>query len=431
MAPLMISHLRRLSLSQWILVALVAGVLFGWYVSSGMMSAEYTEGWLRAFKITSNIFLHLVKCIVVPLIFSTLVVGIAGHSEDMKSVGRMALKAIIYFEIATTAALFIGLGAVNLIKPGVGASTHPVGHTLDAVSGKKVTIEDIIEHLAPQSLFDAAARNDVLQVVIYALLFGIALAQVTGTHKATVLAFFEGIAQVMFKFTGIVMKFAPLGVGAAIAGTIGQNGLGVLKSLGALVFTLFGALAVFVLFVLVPVMLISRIPVGRFFRTIRQPAMLAFTTANSEAALPDAMRLMEEFGVPKRIVSFVLPTGYSFNLDGSTLHLAVASIFVAQAGGIHLDWKTQLTMMLTLMLTSKGVAAVPRATIVILASTIASFGLPPEGIALVLGVDAFLDMARTSVNLTGNCLASAVVAKWEGELRIPNDHPVQVPADIS
>jgi len=429
----MIKQLRRFSLSQWILVFLIVGILFGWFLSSGYCSPATTDGWLRAFKMISGSFLHLVKCIVVPLIFSTLVVGIAGHSDDIKAVGRMALKSIIYFEIATTAALFIGLCAVNLFKPGVGVTAKGIAHAAEAPSGAKVTIEGVIEHLTPQSFFDSAARNDVLQVVVYALLFGIALAQVKAPHKQTMLAFFEGVTQVMFKFTGLVMKMAPFGVGAAIAATIGQNGLGILKNLGALVFTLYGALIVFVLIVLVPVMLIARIPVRRFFRTIREPALLAFTTANSEAALPDAMLQMEKFGVPPRIVSFVLPAGYSFNLDGSTLHLAIASVFVAQAAGIQLDLQTQITMMLTLMLTSKGVAAVPRATLVILAGTVATFGLPPEGIGIILGVDAFLDMARTSVNLTGNCLASAVVARWEGELNIPEseDPPPESPTVTS
>lgn len=412
-------RIPRLSLSQWIAVFLILGILFGWFLSAGYWSAEVGEGWLRALNLISGAFLHLVKCIVVPLIFSALVVGIAAHADDLKSVGRMALKSIVYFEIATTAALGIGLLSVNLFKPGIGVALKKSLETGSVASGAKVTVEGVFEHLTPQSFFDAAARNDVLQVVVYALLFGVALAQVKPPHKQNVLGFFEGVTQVMFNFTGLVMKLAPLGVGAAIAVTIGRNGLGILKNLGALVLTLYGSLIAFVLVVLVPVMLFARIPVRRFFRTIREPALLAFTTANSEAALPDAMRLMQNFGVPPRIVSFVLPAGYSFNLDGSTLHLAVASVFVAQAAGVDLDMKTQLTMMLTLMLTSKGVAAVPRATLVILAGTVAMFGLPPEGVGIILGVDAFLDMARTSVNLTGNCLAAAVVARWEGELRIP------------
>lgn len=415
----MIALIRKFSLSQWILISMVVGILFGCLISSGSLSPATVDGCRQACKLTAGAFLHLVKCIIVPLIFSTLVVGIAGHTDDMKAVGRLAFKSIVYFEIVTTIALFVGLAAVNLVKPGHGIVLSSNADAGQKFAQTKVTLEGVVEHLTPQSFFDAAARNDVLQVVIYAIFFGIALAQVTGKPKQTVLDFFEGITAVMFKFTGLVMWFAPFGVGAAIAATVGQNGLGILVNLGKLVLTLYGALAVFVIAVLIPVMWIARIPVGRFFRTIRQPALLAFSTATSEAALPDALRLMEKFGVPKRIVAFVLPTGYSFNLDGSTLYLALASVFVAQAAGIELDFKTQLMMMLTLMLTSKGVAAVPRASLVILSGTLATFGLPLEGVAVILGVDAFLDMARTSINLVGNCLASAVMARWEGELKIP------------
>ena len=409
--------LRRISLSGWIIIALVAGIILGTLIDRGFFSPGVAEGLKQACKIGSGAFLHLVKCIVVPLIFSTLVTGIAAHTDDMKAVGRLALKSIIYFEIVTTLALFVGLGAVNLVKPGHGIALTSNAETGQKFAQTKVTLEGVVEHLTPQSFFDAAARNDVLQVVIYAMLFGVALAQVKGRHKQVVLEFFEGVVQVMFKFTSLVMIFAPVGVGCAIGLTIGQNGLSILWNLGKLVLTLYGALLVFVLFVLVPVMWITRIPVGKFFRTVRQPALLAFSTATSEAALPDALRLMEQFGVPKRIVAFVLPTGYSFNLDGSTLYLALASVFVAQAAGIELDFKTQLLMMLTLMLTSKGVAAVPRASLVILSGTLTTFGLPLEGVAVILGVDAFLDMARTSINLVGNCLASAVMARWEGEFK--------------
>ncbi len=401
----MTSLLKKISLTQWILVAIVVGVTVGWLFPDGSQNL----------KVVSNLFLHLIKCIIVPLIFSTLVVGIAGHTDDIKAVGRLALKSIIYFEIVTTLALFVGLGAVNLIRPGDGIVLAKSADVGQKFAQTKVTLEGVVEHLAPQSFFDAAARNDVLQVVIYAIFFGIALTQVTGKPKHTVLDFFEGITAVMFKFTGLVMWFAPLGVGAAIAVAVGANGLGILANLGKLVLTLYGALLVFVVCVLIPVMWIARIPVVNFFRTVRQPALLAFSTATSEAALPDALRLMEKFGVPKRIVAFVLPTGYSFNLDGSTLYLALASVFVAQAAGIELDFKTQLMMMLTLMLTSKGVAAVPRASLVILSGTLVTFGLPLEGVAVILAVDAFLDMARTSINLVGNCLASAVMARWEGE----------------
>ena len=411
----MIKLIRRISLSQWILIALAAGILLGCLISSGSLSPAAAGNAKQACRLGASAFLHLVKCIIVPLIFSTLVVGIAGHTDDLKAVGRLAFKSIVYFEIVTTLALFVGLGAVNWIRPGDGIVLGGGADAGQKYSQTKVTLEGVVEHLTPQSFFDAAARNDVLQVVIYALFFGLALAQVKGRAKQTVLDFFDGVTQVMFKFTGLVMCFAPIGVGCAIASTVGQNGLGILVNLGKLVLTLYGALAFFVVFVLIPVMWMARIPVRNFFRTIRQPALLAFSTATSEAALPDALRLMEKFGVPKRIVAFVLPTGYSFNLDGSTLYLALASVFVAQAAGIELNLQTQLLMMLTLMLTSKGVAAVPRASLVILSGTLVTFGLPLEGVAVILGVDAFLDMARTSINLVGNCLASAVMARWEGE----------------
>ena len=411
------ARLRRVSLSRWIVIAMVAGIFFGWQCPEAAVQL----------KVVSTTFLHLIKCIIVPLIFSTLVVGIAGHTDDMKAVGRLALRAVIYFEIVTTLALFIGLGAVNLVRPGDGVKLAASSEKGKELAATRVTFQGVVEHLSPQSFFDSAARNDVLQVVIFAILFGVGLARVRGKSRQTMLDFFEGLSEVMFKFTGLVMCFAPFGVGAAIACTIGQNGLGIIVSLGKLVATLYGALIVFVLFVFVPVMLIARIPVLAFFRAVREPALLAFSTASSEAALPDALRLMEKFGVPRRIVSFVLPTGYSFNLDGSTLYLALASVFVAQAAGIEMTFAQQLPMLLTLMLTSKGVAAVPRASLVILSGTLTTFGLPLEGVAVILGVDAFLDMARTSINLVGNCLASAVMARWEGELDLSKCNEV-VPA---
>jgi proton glutamate symport protein len=401
----MLAALKRISLTRWIIISIFVGGFIGWLFPVPAQSLQFL----------SNIFLHLIKCIVAPLIFSSLVVGIAGHAGDLKSVGRLALKSIVYFEIVTTAALFIGLGAVNLIQPGAGVKLAASAEAGAKLAENKATFASFVDHVAPQSFFDAAARNDVLQVVIFAILFGIALARVREKSRQTMLAFCESLSEVMFKFTGLVMLFAPLGVGAAVAATIGKNGFDIVFSLGKLVLTLYGALFVFILAVLVPVMLLARIPVLNFFRAVREPALLAFSTASSEAALPDALRLMEKFGVPRRIVSFVLPTGYSFNLDGSTLYLAVAAIFVAQAAGVHLTLAQQLPILLTLMLTSKGVAAVPRASLVILSGTLVTFGLPLEGVAVILGVDAFLDMARTSINLVGNCLASAVMARWEGE----------------
>ena len=401
----MLVALKKVSLTRWIMLSIVAGGLIGWLFPQQA----------QALAFLSSIFLHLIKCIVVPLIFSTLIVGIASHAGDLKSVGRLAFKSIIYFEIVTTFALFIGLAAVNLVQPGVGVQLNASAATGQQLATNKITFAGVVEHLAPQSFFDAAARNDVLQVVIFAILFAIAVARAQEKSRQTMLNFCESLSEVMFKFTGLVMWVAPFGVGAAVAVTIGKNGFDVVIALGKLVLTLYGALFVFVLVVLVPVMLIARIPILAFFKAVREPALLAFSTASSEAALPDALQRMEKFGVPRRIVSFVLPTGYSFNLDGSTLYLAVAAIFVAQAAGVELTIWQQLPIILTLMLTSKGVAAVPRASLVILSGTLVTFGLPLEGVAIILGVDAFLDMARTSINLIGNCLASAVMARWEGE----------------
>jgi proton glutamate symport protein len=345
------------------------------------------------------------------------VVGIASHSDDMKAVGRMALKALIYFEVVTTLALLIGWGAVTLFRPGDGVKLPPPAQTAGKVEAQKVTLQAIIEHIPARSFFESAAANDVLQVVFFSILFGIALAQVKGKPHDAVLGFFEGLMEVMFKFTGLVMYFAPFGIGAAMAVTIGHSGLGVLANLGKLILTLYGALAIFCLFVFLPIALWCRIPPLEFLKAVKEPALLAFTTTSSDAAMPDAMKRMIAFGVPKRIVSFVMPMGYSFNLDGSTLYLAVASMFVAQAAGVHLSWGQQLTIIVTLMLTSKGMAGIPRASQVILAGTLVTFDLPLEGVLLIIGVDELMDMARTTVNLVGNCLSTAVVARWEGEFR--------------
>jgi proton glutamate symport protein len=403
--------LRGISLSWWIVIATILGAVVGYLDHDVWLNANVGA----ALNPLSTIFLRMIKSIVVPLVFGALVIGIAGHGDDLKRVGRLALKSIIYFEFATTIALFIGLGAVNLFKPGVGVALTGSAADAEKLAGTPTTLAGVLEHTVPQSFFEAASRNEVLQIVFFAVLFAAALTQVRGRPKETMLAFCEGLAEVMFKFTGIVMKFAPIGIFAAIANTIGKNGIEVIWSLGKLVGTLYIALIVFILAVLVPIALIARIPIRDFWKWVKAPWLLAFTTASSEAALPLAMENMEKFGVPRRIVSFVIPTGYSFNLDGSTLYLAVASIFVAQAAGIPLDLGQQLLMMLTLMLTSKGVAAVPRASLVILSGTLVTFGLPLEGVAVILGVDAFMDMARPSINLVGNCLASAVMARWEGE----------------
>jgi proton glutamate symport protein len=411
----MIGVLRRISLTQWIIIATIAGAVVGWLDHDVWLQNDVGE----TLKPLSNIFLRMIKSIVVPLIFGSLVVGIAGHGDDLKKVGRLAFKSILYFEMVTTVALFVGLAAVNLVRPGEGVSLAVSSEDAKAFQNAPVTLSGVLEHTVPQSFFDAAAKNEVLQVVFFSVLFAAALTQVRGGRpKDSVLGFCEGLSEVMFKFTNIVMKFAPFGIFAAVAGTIGKNGLGVILALGKLVLTLYGALIVFILLALVPVALLARIPIGRFWHWVKEPWLIAFTTASSEAALPLAMENMEKFGVPRRIVSFVMPTGYSFNLDGSTLYLAVASVFVAQAAGIHLGLATQRGMMLTLMQTTNGVAAVPRASLVILSGTLTQFGLPLEGVAVILGVDAFMDMARTSVNLIGNCLASAVMGRWEGELKL-------------
>ena len=366
-------------------------------------------------KPLADAFLRMIKMIIAPLLFSTLVVGIAG-TGDLKAMGRIGLKAIIYFEVATTIALFLGLFLVNFFQPGAGL-TVPIGDTADlaALATKQQGAWDIFLHLFPTSVFDAMAKGDILQIVVFATFFGIALAAV-GERGRPVMAFLDSVAQVMFKFTGYVMLFAPVGVFAAIAATVGGKGLAILWTLGKLVLVMYGGLIIFALIVVGGVSWIIRVPFLAFLKAIREPFLIAFTTASSEAALPKALEVMERFGVPKNIVGFVLPTGYSFNLDGTTLYLSTASIFVAQLAGLDLSLGQQLVMMLTLMLTSKGVAGVPRAALVVLTATLTTFGLPLEGAAILLGIDQILDMGRTAVNVMGNCISTAVVARWEGVL---------------
>jgi proton glutamate symport protein len=359
---------------------------------------------------------------VAPLLFGTLVVGIAGHGDDMKRVGKLALRSIIYFEIVTTVALAVGLLAVNIVKPGIGVNLATASATTGAqLATTRPTFASVLEHAVPQSFIDAAARNEALQITFFCILFGVALSRVQGPAKALMLSFCEALTEVMFKFTGLVMKFAPIGIGGAIAATVGKSGVGVLKNLAALVFTLYGSLAVFALLVLLPIALAFGVPVRRFWRATKEPWLVAFSTASSEAALPLALRNMERLGVPRRIVSFVLPTGYTFNMDGTALYLAMASVFVAQAAGIAMPVSQQIMMMLTLMLTSKGLAAVPRSSLVVLSGTLAQFGLPLQGVAVILGVDALMDMARTSLNVLGNCLASVLLARWDGSFALSTD----------
>jgi proton glutamate symport protein len=410
----------RGSLTQWIIISMVIGIALGWLFPESARDAHH--GWAATdLNVLSSVFLRMIKSLIVPLLFGTLVVGIAGHGDDMKRVGKLALRSIIYFEVVTTLALAVGLIVVNVVKPGrgvdLGAASSREGTQLAA---NQTTLSGVLEHTVPQSFFEAATKNEVLQIVFFSIIFAVALSQVRQDRaKRFMLSACESLSEVMFKFTGIVMKFAPIGIGAAIAVTISKSGLGVLRNLGILVLSLYGALVIFVLLVLVPVMIIARVPIGRFLRAVREPWLIAFTTASSEAALPLAMERMEALGVPRRIVAFVLPTGYSFNLDGSTLYLALASVFAAQAAGINMPISTQLVMMLTLMLTSKGVAAVPRASLVILSGALTQFNLPLQAVAVILGVDALMDMARTSINLFGNCLATVVMARWDGEFDRP------------
>ena len=402
MASLAVFAWRRRRLTPWIFVAMVAGAELGF-------DAPHVAVQLRVF---SDVFLRLIKTIVAPLIFSTLVVGVAGHG-DLKGIGRIGVKALVYFEVVTTLALAIGLLAINLSKAGVGVA-------VTASAAQSVTIapthwDEFVLHIFPENIAKSVAEGQILQVAVFALLFGVALSLLSAERREPVVRLFESVSEVMFKFTNLVMYLSPLAVGGAMAYTVGHSGLGVLVNLGKLLLTLYGALAAFGLVVLVPVMLLFRVPVRGFLRAVAEPATIAFGTATSEAALPSAMERMEAFGVPRRIVAFVIPAGYSFNLDGSTLYLAIAAVFVAQAGGIHLTLGQQLTMMVTLLLTSKGIAGVPRAMLVVLLATAAEFHLPLEPVAMILGVDVLMDMARTMTNVVGNCLASAVVARWEGE----------------
>jgi proton glutamate symport protein len=359
----------------------------------------------------SNIFLRLIKSIIAPLLFGTLVAGIAS-TGSLKAMGRIGVKSILYFEIITTIALFLGLAAVNLVRPGDGMRLERSAAEV-ALPKAPQNAGAILEHTFPTSIIDAMARGEVLQIVVFSFLFGAACASI-GAAANPVVDFAASLAEVMFRYTKYVMYLAPFGVGAAMAVTVATKGIGVLYGLGKLILTMYLAQIIFVVFVLGAVIVIARIPLLPFLRAARDPFLIAFSTASSEAALPRALQNMERFGIPKHIVGFVMPTGYSFNLDGTTLYLSLASVFVAQAAGLELSLAQQLTMMLTLMLTSKGVAGVPRAALVILAGTLATFNLPMEGAAVLLGIDAVMDMARTSVNVLGNCLATAVVARWEG-----------------
>ena len=404
-AMLILYAVRKKSLTTWILVSMVAGAEFGYdFPAIG-----------KSLKVLSDIFLRMVKTIIAPLLFSTLVVGIAGHA-DIKQIGRMGWKSLLYFEIVSTVALFIGLLAINISKAGIGITLPPNPDVPEIASIKAQSTSDFILHIFPENFAKAIYDGQILQIVVFSIIFGIAVAMLKDKYRSPMIRFTESLAEAMFKFTNIVMYFAPVAVFAAIAYTVGHMGLDILYNLFKLLATLYAALTIFLLFVLLPIALIFRIPVKPFIKAVSEPATIAFATSNSESALPSAMESMEKFGIPRKIVAFVIPTGYSFNLDGTTLYLSLATIFVAQAAGIDLPLDRQIIICLTLMLTSKGVAGVSRASLVILLGTAVSFGLPVEPIFIILGIDVLMDMARTSVNVIGNCLATAVIARSEKEL---------------
>jgi proton glutamate symport protein len=397
---------RRRSLTAWILLSMVIGAEVGHDFQSVAVELRFL----------SQIFLRLITTIVAPLLFATLVVGIAGHS-NLRQVGRMGVRALIYFEVVTTFALLIGWVAISISRAGEGIVLPPPTEGTQIPQAAPHTWQDTLIQIFPQNIARAVADAQMLQIVVFSVIFAIALAMLDEEKRRPLLSFAESLAETMFRFTRIVMLFAPIGVGAAIAYTVGSLGVGILVNLFKLLATFYVAVAVFVVGVLLPVALMAKVPLKRFIAAVAEPVSIAFATTSSEAALPRAMQAMERIGVPRQIVAFVMPTGYTFNLDGSTLYLSLTSIFVAQAAGIQLTIGQQFVMLLTLMLSSKGVAGVPRGAVVVLSGTISSFNLPVEPVLVILGIDAVLDMLRTSVNVLGNCLATVVIARWEGEYR--------------
>jgi proton glutamate symport protein len=406
---------RRRSLTGWIFVGMLAGIELG-------VDAPHAA---LAGRVFSEIFLRLIRVIVAPLIFGTLVTGIAGHAEA-KTVGRLGLKSLLYFEVLTTIALVIGLIAIDVSKAGVGLNLSSIQTTAAApttLPQTTLTWQQFLLHVFPENIASAVADNQILQVAVFAIFFGLALCRVSEAKRAPMLRLLESLTEVMFAFTNFVMLYAPIGVAFALAFTVAQSGLGVMLNLGKLALTLYIAIILFALIAMLPALLLARLPLREFLRAVAEPATIAFATSTSEAALPRAIEAMEGFGVPRKIVAFVIPTGYTFNMAGSALYLSIAAIFTAQAAGIHMSLGRQLAMLGVLMLTSKGVAGVARSVLVVLLATASIFALPVEPILVILGVDALMDMGRTVVNVVGNCLASAVVAKWEGEFRKEKPSP--------
>ena len=403
--------MKHSRLTALIFLALILGVVVGHFAPEIAVK-------MRPFAV---IFLRMVKMIIAPLLFATLVVGIAGHG-DTKSLGKVGIKTLIYFEVVTTLALVVGLTMANIFKPGMGFGSDILTtntHLLDqagmmAATHAHTSLSGMVMNIFPTSIVQSMAEGNLLQIVVFSIFFALAMIAV-GKAAKPVMTVLNSVSQIMFKFTEYVMYFAPLGIFGAIAATVGTNGLSILKNYAKIIFSLYTALALFVLVVLFIACKYARISFRSLIKAIQEPAILTFTTASSEAAFPKAIEIMEKFGVPKNIVSFVMPTGYTFNLDGSTLYLAMAVIFSSQIVGINLDLNQQIILMLALMLTSKGVAGVPRASLIVLAGTLASFNIPIVGVAILLGIDQILDMGRTTVNLIGNCVATVVIARWENE----------------
>lgn len=402
------TSLKHSKLTLLIFIALILGIIFGCVAPA----------WAVKMQPFATIFLRMVKMIIAPLLFATLVVGIAGHG-DVKQLSKIGIKTLVYFEIVTTLALFIGLIAGNIFKPGVGFNLGATAGNLKvaglmAATDTHTSIHEMIINIFPTSIVDAMATGNLLQIVVFSIVFALAICTV-GKAAEPVLDLLKSLSKIMFKFTEYVMYFAPIGIFGAISYTIGTNGIKVLGSYFKVIFSLYAALAIFVVLVLIIACKIAKISFRALIRTLEEPALLAFSTASSEAAFPKAIEIMEDFGVPKNIVGFVMPTGYTFNLDGSTLYLAIGVMFSAQIAGIHLGFEQQIIIMLALMLTSKGIAGVPRVSLIVLAGTLASFDIPIIGVAILLGIDQILDMGRTTVNLIGNCIATVVIARWENQ----------------
>lgn len=394
---------RRRSLLVWTFLAMLAGAELG-------MDAPFAATQTR---FAADIFLRLIRMIVAPLIFGGIVTGIAGHGE-LRGVGRVALKSIFFFEVVTTIGLVLGAVAINWTQAGAGV-VLPTLVDAAPTAAKPETWQQILVNIFPENIAQAVAQGQILQVAVFALFFGTALALIPAERRAPMMALVQSLTDTIFRMTRFVMLLAPVAAGAAMAYTVGNMGLATLLPLAKLAATCYGTLIVFVLGVFVPILLIARIPLGRFVALVAEPAALGFATTSSEAALPLAMERMEALGVPRWIVSFVIPTGYSFNLTGSTLYLAMAALFAAQAGGLHLSMMQQIVLLATLALSSKGIAGVPRATLVVLLGVAGSFQIPTAAVLMLLGVDTLMDMGRTGLNVVGNCMAAAVVARWEGE----------------